>query len=73
MNPLLDRAISEVSRLPDDVQEAIAASMLEQVEAEKGWAERFAKSPGVLAGLAAKARDRIARSEVRPLAAPARR
>lgn len=35
MNRLLERAFAEVSRLPDDAQEAIAAGMLEQAAAER--------------------------------------
>ncbi|MFC7333420.1 hypothetical protein [Rhodocista pekingensis] len=66
MNKLLDQAIAEVSRLPDDAQEAIASAMLEQAAAERAWAARFEATQDKLAALAARARQRIAQGEVLP-------
>lgn len=66
MNKMLERAIAEVSRLPEDQQETIACLMLEEVEAERAWDERFAKAPGKLANLVEQARQRIAKGEVLP-------
>jgi len=67
MNKMLERAIAEVARLPEDEQETIACLMLEEVEAERGWDERFAKSENKLAELARRAKARHARGESTPL------
>ncbi len=38
---MLERALAEVARLPDEEQEAIACLILEEMEIERGWDERF--------------------------------
>jgi len=70
MNKMLERAIAEAARLPDDEQETIARLMLEEMEAERGWDERFAKSESKLAELARRAREQHARGETTPLKFP---
>jgi hypothetical protein len=70
MNKMLERAIAEVSRLPEDEQETIACLMLEEIEAERAWDERFAKAPGKLAALAREAKAQHARGETTPLIFP---
>lgn len=70
MNKMLERAIAEAARLPEDQQETLARLMLEEMEAERGWDERFAKSGDSLAEMARRARDRHARGETTPLTFP---
>lgn len=66
MNKLLEQAFREAARLPEEDQEAIASHILAEIEDERGWNERFAKSPGTLAKLAEQARQRIAKGETLP-------
>jgi len=42
MTELLKQAIAEIEKLPEDVQDAIAARLLAELADEKGWAARFA-------------------------------
>ncbi len=55
MTKLLEETIAAVAKLPDEDQDAIAALVLEQVAAEKRWAELFAGSQDQLAQLADEA------------------
>jgi hypothetical protein len=48
MTELLEKAIQEVSRLPAEEQDAIAAVLLRELAAERRWAEFFARSEGLL-------------------------
>jgi hypothetical protein len=70
MNKMLEQAIAEASGLPDDRQETIARLMMEEMAAERGWDERFAKSENKLAELARRAREQHARGETIPLLFP---
>jgi len=67
MNKILERAIAEVARLPEDEQETIACLMLEEIEAERGWDQRFANSENKLAELARRAKARHAAGQTTPL------
>jgi len=42
MTRLLERAIAEIGKLPEDAQDAIAASLLADLADEQRWAARFA-------------------------------
>ncbi len=55
MTELLEYAISRLKTLPADEQDALAAMILEELEDERRWDEAFARSPDVLAKLAAEA------------------
>jgi hypothetical protein len=55
MTELLEQAISKIKTLPSDQQEAIASIILEEIEEEKRWDQSFARSPDLLAKLAAEA------------------
>lgn len=66
MNKLLERAFTEASKLPDDQQEAVASRILDDIEVERGWEERFAESPDVRARLSRKAGEHIARGTTLP-------
>jgi hypothetical protein len=67
MNKILERAIAEAARLPEDEQEAIACLMLEEIAAERGWDERFARSESKLAELARRAKTQHATGQTTPL------
>ena len=41
MRELLQRAIAEVEKLPEETQDAIAARLLAEVTDEREWAARF--------------------------------
>jgi hypothetical protein len=66
MNKLFERAIAEVAKLPEDRQEAIASHMLEEIEVERGWDERFARSPDRLAEFSRRAAEHVARGSTLP-------
>lgn len=42
MSVLLEQAIEELKKLPEDAQDAIAARLLAELADEKAWAARFA-------------------------------
>lgn len=66
MNKMLERAIAQLARLPEEEQEAYGLQLLEELENERGWDERFAKSQDLLGAMAAQARDEVARGDVLP-------
>ena len=66
MNKLLERAFAEVAKLSEDQQEAIARRILEDVEAERGWDERFATLQDRLAELGRQAGKHIADGTISP-------
>jgi hypothetical protein len=53
---LLEMAITEVRKLPEDKQDAIAALIIEELEDERRWASAFASSQDKLSKLAQNAR-----------------
>ncbi len=55
MTQLLQKAFAEVSRLPEDEQDAIAAIVLAELSSERRWNELFEKSQDVLEELAEEA------------------
>jgi len=55
MTALLEQAIREVSKLPEQEQERIAAWLLEELASEQHWDELFSRSPVALARLADEA------------------
>ena len=46
MGRLLEKAISEASKLPESEQEAIGAWLLEEMDAERRWDELLGRRPG---------------------------
>jgi len=66
MNALLEKALAEVARLPEEEQEAIAALILDEIAAERGWDQRFAKTQDQLGALVRSARAEVARGDVVP-------
>ena len=55
MGRLLDKAISEASKLPESEQEAVGAWLLAEMESERRWGELFRKSSSVLERMADEA------------------
>ena len=65
MTKLLDRAIQEVARLPETDQDRIAQLIIEELQAEAAWDERFQRSQDKLSELARAAAEEIGRGDVR--------
>ncbi len=55
MTELLEQAIARLKTLPTDKQDAIATLILEELEDDQRWDDSFARSPDLLAKLAAEA------------------
>lgn len=55
MTERLEQAIARLKTLPTDKQDAIATLILEELEEEQRWDDSFARSPDLLAKLAAEA------------------
>jgi hypothetical protein len=55
MTELLEQAISKLKTLPTSEQDAMASIILQEIEDERRWDESFARSPDLLAKLAAEA------------------
>jgi HD superfamily phosphohydrolase len=66
MNKMLEKAFAAIKKLPDAQQEAIATNILDDLEAERGWEERFAKSQDNLARLSKRAGEHIAENTTLP-------
>ena len=66
MNKLLEKAIAEISRLPDEDQEVFAAQILAEIEDEQEWNKRFANSPDKLMRLACQAHTSVAKGAALP-------
>jgi hypothetical protein len=67
MTKLLDKALSEVAKLPASEQDAVAALVLEELASEKRWSLSFAKSQDLLAKLAEEALAEYASGKTKPL------
>jgi hypothetical protein len=67
MTKLLDKALSEVAKLPASEQDAVAALVLEELASEKRWSLSFAKSQDLLAKLAEVALAEYASGQTKPL------
>lgn len=55
MTQLMEKALAEIRKLPEEEQEAFAAWILEELESERKWNKLFAKSEDLLAQLADEA------------------
>ncbi|MCL4688480.1 MAG: hypothetical protein KJ007_07915 [Burkholderiales bacterium] len=67
MTKLLDKALSEVAKLPASEQDAVAALVLEELASERRWSSSFAKSQDLLAKLAEEALAEYASGQTKPL------
>ena len=57
MSTWLEKAIAEISRLPEDQQDSLARWLLSELASEQQWDAVFASSQGRLAELAREALD----------------
>jgi hypothetical protein len=66
MTKLLEKAVSGIGQLPASEQDAIARELLDRIDADERWAKLLAdpRSAGVLARLAAEAREDLAAGNV---------
>jgi len=67
MTQLLEKALSEVAKLPASEQDAVAALVLEELASERRWSSSFAKSQDLLAKLAEEALAEHASGQTKPL------
>lgn len=67
MTQLLEQALSEIAKLGDREQDALAAILLEEIASERRWASSFAGSQDTLAKLADKALAEHDAGRTRPL------
>jgi hypothetical protein len=67
MTQMLEEAIRAVKALPGRDQDAIAASILAEIEDNRCWAESFARSPDLLAELAQEALEEHRAGRTLPL------
>ena len=67
MTQLLEKALSQLAKLPASEQDALAAIVLEELASEKRWAESFEKSQDLLAKLAGDALAEHSSGRTKPL------
>jgi DNA topoisomerase VI subunit A len=67
MTQLLEKALSEVAKLPGSEQDVLAAILLEELASERSWSESFAKSQDVLAKLSEEALAEYLAERTQPL------
>jgi len=67
MTNLLEKAVSEAAKLPEQEQDALAAILLEEIASEQRWSKAFATSQDTLAKLAEDALAEHAAGRTRPL------
>ncbi len=65
MTQLLQQACSEIQKLPEPDQDAIAAIILDELQDERRWEEAFANSQEKLSRLADRVRGDIRAGRVR--------
>ena len=65
MTQLLEKALAQVSRLPDPDQDAIASLILDELADYRQWDEAFARSQEQLGRLADRVRQDIRVGRVR--------
>ncbi len=67
MGRLLEQAISEASKLPDQEQEALGAWVLAEMDAERRWGKSFSDSLNILEQMAGEAIEEYDRGLTSPL------
>jgi hypothetical protein len=65
MSQLLEKALAQVSRLPEPDQDAIASLILDELADDRLWNEAFARSQEQLGRLADRVRQDIRAGRVR--------
>lgn len=67
MTELLEKAFAEAANLPEDEQDLLARTLLEDLAAEEKWDEAFARSHDELATLADEALAEFEQGQTLPL------
>ncbi|MGR3178051.1 MAG: hypothetical protein ACUZ8E_08355 [Candidatus Anammoxibacter sp.] len=67
MTKLLEQAVKKAKDLPDSEQDAIASIILEELEDEARWEDKFSASKDTLAKLASEAMEEEGRGETQEL------
>lgn len=67
MTDLLEKALTEVAKLPASEQDALAAILLAELASEQRWADSFARSQDALAELAKEALNEYRVGLTKPL------
>jgi hypothetical protein len=67
MTDLMERALAEIRKLPDQEQDALAAWILAALASERRWAEAFASAPDALVELADEALAEHRAGKTQPL------
>lgn len=67
MTGLLEKAIAELTKLPDEEQDAIAAMILAELEDENRWDDAFSASQDELSELAENVRQDIREDRVKKM------
>ena len=70
MTQLLEKAISEIRKLSDDEQDAIAAVLMAELESERRWERAFDLTAEQLSGLADEALAEYRGGTTEPLESP---
>jgi len=67
MSKLLEKVMTEASKLTESEQEAFAAWALAELESDRRWDDLFARSQDLLAKMAAEAHDEYEAGLTEPL------
>jgi hypothetical protein len=67
MSTLLEKALEQVSSLPEDEQDAIATQIMDSLADEQAWKKAFAEKRDVIRRMAREALDEDERGETLPL------
>lgn len=67
MTGLLEQALRRLENLSREEQDAIASQIIDTLDDEEAWAQRFRNIPPGLQALAREAREEHRRGETRPL------
>lgn len=67
MTQLLDKALTEIYKLPPEKQDTIAALILEELDDERRWDAAFAESQDKLAQLVLKVRSDIKAGRIKKM------
>lgn len=67
MTKLLAKAFSEAGKLPESEQDALARWLLEEIESERSWQEKFAASHSLLLRMSQEALQEDRRGETQKL------
>ena len=67
MGKLLERAIDEARKLPDDEQETLAWLMLEEIDSERRWDELFSQPSEIIERMAEQALEDHRAGRTEPL------